>query len=271
MYKVNLHLLEGCNFRCKTCFAHFNSKGVLTTAQWKQVIDNLHRSRIVDAINFAGGEPMLYAGLDELIQYAKDYGMKTSIITNGSLVTTTWLRKNVGNLDMIGFSIDSFDNSTSVKLGRCCQGCKVFGKDEFMRLYDVLAGADVKVKINTVVNKLNYEEEFSQHLQDVHIDRWKVLRMKPFSNGVFNNYALKISDEQFRYFVDRNPYENRIVEDSLVNSYFVVDSNGRLLDNSSDGFYGHIGNVLDESFERILQRYTLDTELYYSRYNGMAS
>ena len=87
MFKVNLHLLEGCNFHCRTCFAHFDSRRTLSVMEWKHIIDNLYKSGKVNAINFAGGEPMLYAHLGELIKYVYSLNMKVSIITNGSLMT----------------------------------------------------------------------------------------------------------------------------------------------------------------------------------------
>ena len=29
-YKVNLHLLEACNFKCRYCFAHFDKHRILS-------------------------------------------------------------------------------------------------------------------------------------------------------------------------------------------------------------------------------------------------
>ena len=135
MFKVNLHLLEGCNFHCRTCFAHFDSRRTLNVEEWKHIIDNLYNSGKVNAINFAGGEPMLYVYLGELIKYAYGLNMKVSIITNGSLMTNKWLSKYAQYIDMIGFSIDSFDKNNSIKMGRCSCKNQVFGKAEFLNIY----------------------------------------------------------------------------------------------------------------------------------------
>ena len=35
----------------------------------------------------------------------------------------------------------------------------------------------VKLKINTVVTKLNYMEDLSPVLRDIKVDRWKILKM----------------------------------------------------------------------------------------------
>ena len=138
MFKVNLHLLEACNFRCRTCFAHFDSKRLLSVDEWKRIIDNLYKSGRVNAVNFAGGEPFIYPQLGELVEYAHGLNLKVSIITNGSLITQAWLDRYAHCIDMIGFSIDSFDRNISIAMGRCsCQG-QTFGINEFLQIYPQL-------------------------------------------------------------------------------------------------------------------------------------
>ena len=181
MFKVNLHLLEGCNFHCRTCFAHFDSKRLLSVEEWKHIIDNLYKSGQVNAVNFAGGEPFLYPYLGELVEYAHSLNLKVSIITNGSLVTKAWLDKYAHCVDMIGFSIDSFNRNISITMGRCSHNKQTFGIDEFLNIYPYLLEHNIKIKINTVVNKFNYKEQFSHNLVGLKIDRWKVLKVKQSS------------------------------------------------------------------------------------------
>lgn len=265
-YKVNLHLLEGCNFHCKFCFAKFDSKGILNVVQWKYIMKNLKDSGLVSSVNFAGGEPLAYYGLQELLEYTQQLQLKASIITNGSLMTAQRAKEIAPYVDMIGFSIDSFNEKTSVKLGRCDKSSKTFGKNELSELCKVLEQYKVKIKINTVVNKLNYTEKVSASLQGLPIARWKVFKMKPFDNGTFSNKWLNITDEQFQYFLQRNPHINRVSEDSMVNSYFIVDANGNLIDNQQDKNVA-VGSLLTESFESVKARYNFDEALYQSRYS----
>lgn len=269
MYKVNLHLLQACNFNCKGCFAHFDKGHLLTADEWKCIIDNLKSSKLVNSVNFAGGEPLLYPQLNTLIKYAKQNNLQTSIITNGSFMDDTWIKQNAPYLDMVGFSIDSFNKFTSIKLGRCDNKYRVFGKEAFTKVYQQLRNYDLKIKINTVISKFNYHEQFSQNLSDLKIDRWKILRMKAFNNGIFDNRSMLISDEEFNHYVNNNPYPNRIVESSMVNSYFIVDANGNLLDNTNDA-YKKIGNLLREPFADIMKRYEFDKNLYNDRYDNLA-
>ena len=60
---------------------------------------------------------MLYPALIDLVQYIRDKGIGVSIITNGILMTTEWVKKNASLFKTIGFSIDSFSENTNRELG----------------------------------------------------------------------------------------------------------------------------------------------------------
>src|SRR5437867_3212120 len=93
---INMHLTRSCNFGCKYCYAGFSECESLR-------IPNGHLLRILHAIadaeptegfgprkvNFAGGEPLLYPGLSEVIACSKRLGLRTSIVTNGSMLDHT--------------------------------------------------------------------------------------------------------------------------------------------------------------------------------------
>ena len=36
--KVNLHITESCNFKCKYCFAYFNRRADLPLESWKKLL-----------------------------------------------------------------------------------------------------------------------------------------------------------------------------------------------------------------------------------------
>lgn len=268
MKKVNLHILERCNFHCKGCFAHFENEKTKDFYFWKQVLDNLKSSNMVSAVNFAGGEPLLHRGLAELIKYARGLGFKVSVITNGFYVNQKWLDENVDYLDCLGFSLDSLDESTSIALGRCTRANEVFGADRLAKVCEYIRanGFKTKIKINTVVSRKNYREKFVHKIADLEIDRWKLLKLKVFDNGKHCNSMLDINDEEFEYFVENNQYKNAVVEKSMVNSYLMVDANGNLVDNS-DYDYKVVGSAFDESFEGLYSRYEgFDSKLYTQRY-----
>lgn len=84
------------------------SKGLLPEGDCLSIIDRLADAGC-EKLNFAGGEPMLCSFLPNLIRRAKARGMVTSIVTNGSKLTDSWLADMSGSLDWIGLSIDTVD------------------------------------------------------------------------------------------------------------------------------------------------------------------
>ena len=122
------------------------------------------------------------------------------------------------------------------------------------------------INLNTVVNRLNYNEKFTNKIKNLDISRWKIMKLKVFDNGKFNNRDLSINNEQFNYFLENNPHKNAVAESSMVNSYLMVDANGNLVDNASDN-YKTIGNVYAEKFETLYKKYNIfNHNLYAERY-----
>lgn len=74
MMKINLHIIEACNYACKYCFAHYDNHKFLTIKDWKEIIDVCYESKLFDEINFAGGEPLLHPDITYIIDYAYDKG-----------------------------------------------------------------------------------------------------------------------------------------------------------------------------------------------------
>ena len=121
---VNFHLWKRCNMKCRFCFATFQDvgqdvlpKGHLARADSIAVVEALAAAGF-DKINFAGGEPALCPWLPGLIRRAKELGLTTSIVTNGSCVTREWLDRVDGCLDWTAVSIDTVDPEKLKHMGR---------------------------------------------------------------------------------------------------------------------------------------------------------
>lgn len=93
-HKINLHILELCNYKCEHCFAHFDSQKLLTEKEWEKIVDNCIENTDVEEFNIAGGEPLLYKDLMKLVRYIHKKGKLISIITNGSLISDLWIEEN---------------------------------------------------------------------------------------------------------------------------------------------------------------------------------
>ena len=124
---VNYHLWEPCNMRCRFCFATFQDvvaevlpRGHLARSESNRLVAEL--APHFQKITFAGGEPTLCPWLGDLIHDAKQLGMTTMVVTNGSRLASMDLGALAGDLDWIALSIDSVSPATHVQLGRAVRG-----------------------------------------------------------------------------------------------------------------------------------------------------
>lgn len=287
-YKINLHILEACNFRCRQCFSKFGTEKLLPVKDWEKIVDNCIAGADVAEFNIAGGEPMLYPGLVELVKYIRDKGVKVSLITNGSLMDEEWIKNYAWMYETIGFSVDSINDETNRKIGRCDRNGKTIPAGRIVELCGLIRkyAPGCRIKINTVVSALNKDEVMTDFIDEIAADRWKILRMKPFQYGSFSNLDIQVSDEEFEEFVERNrdrkgkadgvtaeagmetARREIVVEPDMKASYVLIDSNGCLLDNAVDEMTPvAVCDCLREDFADGLRRLTLDREKYEARYN----
>lgn len=110
-----------CNLKCKHCYSNSDStsyEGELTTNEAKKMIDNLGGFR-VPVLLLSGGEPFVRQDLMELIQYSQQYGIRTTISTNGTLIdkaTAKVLKEN--QVGYVGISIDGIGHRHDTFRGR---------------------------------------------------------------------------------------------------------------------------------------------------------
>ena len=80
-----------CNLDCRMCYVHLNQdqmgeKKLLTVDQWKSLMDQAVDAGMMDAI-LTGGECLTYPGFDELYLHLQSKGIRTTVLTNGLLLT----------------------------------------------------------------------------------------------------------------------------------------------------------------------------------------
>lgn len=262
---VSFHIVKPCNKKCKFCYATFDDMSV-------RMLSLKHALRIVlklqeagtKKITFAGGEPMLYPHLKEVIIFAKEIGLTTSIITNGSLLTEEFLIEMKPHLDWIGVSIDSINMETNIKTGRF-----ISAKDgiNYRSLIDLINKYNYKLKINTVVNKFNYEEDMLGFIQYAKPSRWKIfdtLKVEGQNDLQFDN--IKPPPGGFSQFVFYNRHPAMVVEDNnaMTGSYLLVDPQGRLFENSQ-GKHTYSDTLIYTSVKQALTQINLDRRMFIQR------
>ena len=241
---VNFHLWKPCNMKCGFCFATFQDVGQqdlpdghLPREESLAVVEALANAGF-DKINFAGGEPTLCPWLPDLIRRAKELGLTTSIVTNGSFATREWLDRLDGCLDWVAVSVDTVDPEKLSRMGRTTQAGPLSEAD-YLRVMNMLKQRGIRLKINTVVTRINYNEELAGFIAKVGPERWKLLQVLPVrgqNDGLVDNFV--ITGEEFAHYVARNRYVEAMgivvapeSNDLMTGSYVMVDPAGRFFDN----------------------------------------
>ena len=275
---MNWHITEQCNYHCSHCFSKWGCR----SEAWRDPVrsDRLLReisqagqgklAGIMDSpgdkvrLNFAGGEPLLLGSrLDELACRARELGMSTSIVSNGSL-----LSQDIGlvrHMDVIGLSIDSLDDAVIRRIGRATWTGKVIDLPTLARTLECIAGLNPRplVKLNVVVTRHNWDTLLLPELMALQPDKIKVFRQVPFGNEP------GITDFMFKAFLEHNQVSSDMVFvediDRMTGSYLMMDPEGRLFGSLRDGRYDFSDPVDDVGLAAAVEQLSFDPERYRAR------
>ena len=271
---VNYHFTRLCNMKCGFCFHTRKNSSIMKIEEAKKGLKILKQAGM-KKINFAGGEPFLYPHyLEALCRYCKNELNleKVSIVTNGTLVKEDFIQKNHNYIDMIGVSLDSFDEDINKKIGRGT------GKNviQAFKIAEMCKKYNIKFKLNTVVCKYNYNENMIENVQKLNPDRWKCFQVLMVKGENDSNETLRnakeflISDEQFKMFCDKHKHLKCFVNENnkiMANSYLILDESMRFLYKNEKGVEVPSKCILDYDIQDVLKEVNWDEDAFKYR-NG---
>lgn len=251
---INWHITEACNYSCKYCYAKWETPSrqrdivhdpVRTNELLNRLYDFFHPDNHTNPLrrhmdwssvrlNFAGGEPLLYAKrLLDVLPIAREIGFDVSLITNGSQLDPALMASLAPSISLLGLSIDTPTAQNNREIGRVDRRGRQL--DNAILIEAVNEGRrqnpELKLKVNTVVNKVNHADDMTRIIRRFQPDKWKVLRMLPVVDD-----RLAVSQEAFDDFVLRHAHLSAIchVEDNqdMTESYLMVDPMGRFYQNA---------------------------------------
>lgn len=275
---INIHLTRRCNFGCRFCYAQFAEceQGAMRPEELKSLIEAIGRAGPSARgrrrkINFAGGEPLLYPGLPGFVALCKDVNLISSVVTNGSLLNARMVGRLRGALDICALSIDSARGETNSRSGRCGGGL-VLGAKDYRDVAALVQAAGIRLKVNTVVHRLNAGEMLGELIAEIAPFRWKLFQVKRIEgqNGEsFDELAVTVAE--FREFVERNrrcvPSHVAVVPetaDEMTDSYAMIAPNGCFFDNSQ-GRYSYSRPILAAGLMEAFQDVHFRGEKFVSR------
>lgn len=274
---VNWHVTEACNYRCAYCYAHWDrpegNEIIRNPAATEELIRSIHQGFAQGGarvrLNFAGGEPLLFTKqVLNAMRLAAELGFEVSLITNGSRLTTSTLSAMAPLLKVLGISLDADTKAANLEIGRADSRGKcspVSALAEMVALARAL-NPSLIVKINTVVNAVNWGMDLSGLLERLAPQQWKVLKMLPSTTR-----KLEVTEEQFAVFVQQHARFRSVMRiednDAMVNSYVMVDPHGRFFQNGQQQLgYAYSPPILDVGAAEALRTITWSAEKFMARY-----
>ncbi len=270
---VNFHLWKPCNLRCSFCYAVFDDdpalraiRSGLAEADARRVIAML-RPEGVEKLTFVGGEPTLCPHLPALLRQSRDLGFVNTLVTNGFRLQRL-LEAVPDCIDWVGLSVDSADEATQAALGRGRGDHVAKSIEHFRRLHD----RRIRVKLNTVVTSLNWQEDMTDFVLRARPERWKVFQVLPIDGQ--NDGTVKpllITSDQFQAFVDRHrrlgAHGITVAAESnedMTGSYAMIDPLGRFFSNVG-GRYIYSPPILDVGVAAAFSAVTFDAARFNAR------
>lgn len=147
---INWEISRNCNLKCIYC--RVNGGEVfeeLSTKQCKKIIDELSKLNYKH-IQFTGGEPLLRQDFWKLVFYINKLGIKTSLITNATLIKDSELDLFKKYIYIVAISLDSLNDAHNKLLGRTPHKVVTNKIKQLVR-------KGLHVKISTTLTCINYD------------------------------------------------------------------------------------------------------------------
>ena len=166
--QVNLEITSNCNLKCSHCYGskEFGSLGKeLSTKKWKEIIEQVSEFN-PKFLLFTGGEPLLREDFNELLLFAQNLALKTSLFSNLislSDKTALLLKKtnSVVQFSCFGHNSKIHDSITGV------EGSFESQKKALKKLRKL--GVPLKGQIILLKQNLAFQNQIRKHFQKMQI------------------------------------------------------------------------------------------------------
>lgn len=177
---VYFNLTKNCNLKCIYCYANAGEIAIKKIKDqslgfWERTIDQLYGLNKNATINFTGGEPTIYKYFWNVVEYAKNRGLKLLLITNGSTGQNEDIQKYLDYFSSIEVSIDSLrEEINSLTRGKS----SLFPAQNFI---DTLIENGMETTIMVVVSESN--KNFLYEINDKYKSSAKIKYQPMYNMG----------------------------------------------------------------------------------------
>lgn len=262
--KLCWNLTALCNENCVYCFRELLEKPL-------NLDDNLAILKKLKAIGttsitFAGGEPLLYPGLELLMQECSSLGIKANLITNGSLLNKDNLDIYLSNITKLTFSIDSPNGFINESSGR---GAHHYDHIKSLLPYIKEKYPNIILEVNTVVTYDNSDEmdfmfeALGSEISFYGLKKWKISRFCPLRGyAKERKNLLSIADKVFesikyKYSNKSAFFEIQARDLDAIEENIIISSSGNMKKAFNQEEYtivSDLGNKDTEEIKRLIRK-----------------
>ena len=252
--RINWAINNQCPMSCPGCYNTF-FPDQLTFNEILQVIDTLSNQG-VKYLTISGGDPLLLPNLDKVLFYANNKGLNIGLDTTAYTLNESMLLEIKDYIKYLGIPLDGSSESI-IEQTRIANGNIL---NHTLKALNLLEKYNVKVKINTVVNKTNIKDIrnigniISKYncVEHWSIFQWWPLRSNPqtlqkyqIRSDAFNDATLPLKTLYPHLKIRIKNLESR------NRTHFFIENNGLVVTFAKD-MHLIIGNILSDSIKKIL-------------------
>lgn len=187
--RVILELTFDCQAECVHCFTNSprDIDDPVTFEEWKNLVDLLGKMKTF-LISFSGGEPLLYPELDELVEQSAQTGMRTTLDTNGYLLTDQRLDELI-DLGLQGVYVSL--HAPSADVHDSISGMKGLF-DRAVHAIKISVDRGLEVQASTILSQQNKDmiPELMHFHHDLGVNRVSLMNFIPLGRGAENAHLV---------------------------------------------------------------------------------
>lgn len=117
LFQLHMFLTNACNLRCKHCYM-YSGQSKANELSLEEIKSILYSFKDYDGrfVTFSGGEVAMREDLIPILQYTKELGLDTTVMTNGTLWTEAQIKQASGLISAVQISIDGFNEEGNAKV-----------------------------------------------------------------------------------------------------------------------------------------------------------
>lgn len=152
---------DNCNLNCCMCPVSKENRGHkpgdLSYDNFAKMIDALPSALHIQIQGF--GEPLLNKNIVEMVRYSKSKGNRTTLVTNGQLLTKGMCEKLIGSgLDAIGISIDGAKKQTYESIRSGASFDRLISNITMLVKIRKASGSQMRIYLMFVMMNENFDE-----------------------------------------------------------------------------------------------------------------